>query len=227
MDDVWTVQGSMRFKAVDIPATMTVLRDPESGDVAILNSLRLDNATCDAIVALARPGAKVHVVRLGACHGKFDAWWMNQYPERCVMWVLPGYKLQDGLRLDHVLAKDSLPLADCSLFQFNLPKLEAAIWVQKKKLVVFCDAVVNMNSFEYCSFFFRPLFWWWGFYGSCHGPDLFYANDMRKNMSKESVAADYGRLQELDFDNYTSGHGPAEIGDARRKIAEKITALFS
>lgn len=224
--DVWTVRGSNHQSSfVYIPVTMTVIRDSDTGDIAILNSMRVDDATVNAILDLAAPTSKVHIVRLGAFHGKYDAWWCAEFPDRCVMWALPGHNIQDGARVDKILSAQNAPLpGSCTVFVFDFPKPEAAVVLHAPKVAVFCDAIVNFSSFEYCGILCRPLFWYL-VYGCCHRPGDFYIQEMTKVSSKEKFISEYERFLALDFDSYISAHGPVVIGDAKRKIRERMKTI--
>lgn len=227
LPDVWTVRGSMqlRYSFIYFPVTMTVIRDSSTGDIAILNSIRVDDPTVNAILDLATPASKVHIVRLGAYHGKYDAWWCATFPDKCVMWALPGHNTQDGATVDEVLSVENAPLrALCSVFVFGFPKAEAVLLVHGAKLAVFCDAIVNYSSLEYCGLLCRPLMWYMA-YGCYHRPASLYAREMAKDSSKEKVMLEYQRMLELDFDSYVSGHGPVVIGDARKKITERMKTV--
>lgn len=212
-----------------IPVTMTVIRDPDTGNIVVVNAIRVDDVTIKAILDLAAPTSKVHIVRLGSYHGKYDAWWCAEFPEKCVMWALPTHKIQDGAKVDEHLSAGNVPLQGfCSFFLFDFPKPEAVLVVPAEKLAVFCDAIVNFNSFEYCGLLCRPLFWYNGFYGCCHRPDHLFSWAQTKRSSKEKVLSEYERmLSALEFDSYISAHGPVVIGDAPRKISESMKAVHN
>lgn len=151
-----------------------------------------------------------------------------------MLWVVDGMKLQDGLVADKVLAVDNLPLADANFFLFDLPRPEAVVVCSGPSLpdgfAIFTDAILNINSYDHVDVVMRPVFFMMGFRRAVHLPEPTFTKWMtgRKGMSsKQHLLGEYKRLLALfPFDSYSSGHGPAVVGDAHRKISKKVTAKF-
>jgi hypothetical protein len=228
---LWTVRGATTISMTAFPATMTVVRDPASGDLALINALRFPDDVSDRIVALAggRPGdaRRIHVVRLGSYHGKYDSWWLARYPGRATLWALPGHKTQAGVRVDEVLSADHLPVPGAALFVFDLPRPEAVLLLPADRAAVFCDAVLNINSYEHCSLLFRPAFLLMGFRAATLVPDKLWTKWMVAMAGEDKLRSEYDRLFSAHaFDTFVSGHGPAEVGGADRKIRDALRAKF-
>lgn len=232
---VWTVRGAFKMLGFNFPATATLVRDEATQDLVIFNALRFDDAMNAKILALVPPGARLHVVRLGAYHGGADSYW--QQVQKARLWAMDGHKLQEGITADETLSSDNHPLSgDSSLFEFNIPSKPEAVMVVRgsgvgKGIAVFCDAVLNINSFEYCGIFFRPALYFLGFLNSVHCPDPYWLDwicGSKGVTSKGSLQGEFERLiEEESFDSYVSGHGPAELGDAHSKIRESVRAVFA
>jgi hypothetical protein len=223
---LWTVRGATVMSGhFAFPATMTVLRDAASGDLVLVNALRFPDDVCDRVAALA--AGRIHVVRLGAYHGKYDSWWRARYPGRATLWALPGHKTQDGVAADEALSPDNLPVADAALFVFDLPKPEAVLLLPAERVAVFCDAVLNINSYDFCRLLYRPAFLALGFRAATHAPDRVWTKWMVSLVGADKLRGEYDRLLSAHaFDTYVSGHGPAEVGGADRKVRDALRARF-
>jgi hypothetical protein len=227
-DQLWTVSGATKVAGFDFPTTMTVLRDPSSGDLCVVNALRFPDGLCDRIVALAgSPAARIHVVRLGAYHGAHDSFWVARYASRATLWALPEHKLQDGVVVQEVLSPVNVPVPGAELFVFDLPRPEAALVLPALRAVVFCDAVLNIDSYEFCRWYFRPVFLAMGFRGSTHRPDPLWSKWMVEMSSREALLGEYERLLgKYEFEVYTSGHGRACLEGGNRKIGDAVRTMF-
>ncbi len=240
---VWTVRGATKVKKhVDFPATMTIIKDVPSGDLVLINTLRFDDAMNDQILALAGSrSSRIHVVRLGAYHGRYDSFWKLTYADRCTLWTLPGHKMQSGVSADCELTAKSLPVSDGSLFVFDLPRPEGVLIVRcneqgrgrgggdsVRKVAVFCDAVLNISSLEFCGALWRPMLRMMGFCKAVHGPEPSWSTWMVEMSSRGKVMSEYERLvREHEFESYVSGHGPASCGGAANKILHKVRPMFA
>jgi hypothetical protein len=227
-DRLWTVSGATKVVGFDFPTTMTVLRDPSSGNLCLINAIRFPDELCDRIVALAgSPAARIHVVRLGAYHGAHDSFWAARYASRTTLWALPDHKLQDGVVVDEVLSPENVPVPGVEVFVFDLPRPEAALVVPAVRAVVFCDAVLNIDSYEFCRWYFRPVFLGMGFRGSTHRPDPLWSKWMVEMGGKETLLGQYERLLgKYEFEVYTSGHGPACLEGGSKKIGDAVRKMF-
>ena len=88
--------------------------------------------------------AKVeNVVRIGAFHGRDDAFYADRY--HAPLWALPGTKDEHGATIDKTLSAGSLPLGHCKLFAFETPKAPEAILLLERNggILVSCDSLQN------------------------------------------------------------------------------------
>jgi hypothetical protein len=227
MENVWIVRGGVTMTGGKFPTTMTIFRDTGSGALFMFNSIRFDDAFNQEILDLAAsPSSPVHIVRLGPYHGMSDGFWCSKY-ERCKLWALPSHNLQEGLYADFALSADSPPpVPGSTVFVFDLPRPEAAV-ILPNRLAVFCDAVFNLRSFEYVGFRMLIPYVFMGFYGRRHCPGPIWLQVMVAMSSMQQIRGEFERLlASMDFDSYVSGHGVAEIGDAKQKIRDATTVAF-
>jgi hypothetical protein len=225
-ENLWIVRGGVTITGLKFPATMTIVRDANSGHLVLFNCLRLDDEFNQQILALAAsPTSAVHVVRLAGYHGQFDGFWAAMH-ERCKLWALPTHPLQEGLRADFELSAESpLPIAGSKVFVFDLPRSEAAV-VLPNGFAVFGDAVFNLRSFDYVGFRMFMPYILMGFYGRRHCPGPIWVKMIAAISSMERIREEFGRLlSTMDFDSYIPAHGVAEIGEAKQKIRNAVARM--
>lgn len=139
--DIFFVTGAMRGEFFGSPwqfgRNMTVVR--QGDELTLINAVRLDDAGLRQLEAL---GKIRHVVRIGALHGRDDAF----YVERggATYWSVPGAPAT-GVAVDHALTATSLPIAGASLFTFEHTKLPEAILRLDRDggIAIACDALQN------------------------------------------------------------------------------------
>lgn len=128
---------------------MTVVRH-SGGQLAIVNSLRMDEAGEAALRAL---GNVTAVVRPGSFHGFDDEYYVRMFG--AVAYALPGSPLPPALPVPPVALVAGLadaPIPGASVFDFAVTKAEAALHLPAHGpagsggTVLFRDAVINMGQ---------------------------------------------------------------------------------
>jgi hypothetical protein len=72
---------------------MVIIRNGHQ--LSLINTVRLDDA---GLAVLDRLGKVTNVVRIGAFHGRDDAFYLDRYGAK--LWALPGMKHQDDRSTD-------------------------------------------------------------------------------------------------------------------------------
>lgn len=186
IEDAWSLTGSVVFKPlVRLPRNMVVLR--HEGELALINSVRLDEAGLAALDAL---GQVAHVVKIGF-HGMDDAFYVERYSAK--QWNVAG-------------AEDGFPFPGVSVFQFtetNRP--EAALLVERDGgLLVTCDSVQHWVPKPFFSPLAKLITGVMGFKKPAQiGPPW------RKAQTPPggSLRSDFERLAGLPFTRLIGGHG--------------------
>ena len=97
-DDIWLVRGGwpmpVPFKP-RISRSMTVVRDAETGNLTLINSMRLSE---QGLAHLESLGPIKHVIRLASMHGADDGFYRQRYSAR--VWALRGTVYSRGLTAD-------------------------------------------------------------------------------------------------------------------------------
>lgn len=93
--------------------TMTIVRQGE--ELTLLNTVRLDE---EGLRELEAHGRVRHIVRLGAFHGRDDAFYRDRYG--ATLWALPNADITGGRPADRELAiGEFAPLPDARIFVFT------------------------------------------------------------------------------------------------------------
>lgn len=217
---VFFVTGSMKTELMGahwhFSRNMTVVRDGDA--LTLVNTVRLDKQGLAQLDAL---GDVKNVVRIGALHGRDDAFYTGRYG--AVYWTLPGIPNDNGVQADMRLTPNGdMPFAGCSVFAFEHTKLpEAILRIDREGgIVVSADALQNWI-----------------------GPDAFFSDESRKTMSEMGFfqranmgpvwmqvnapkAADFVRLAEWPFRHALCGHGSPLRDVARDAYRERFTNTF-
>jgi hypothetical protein len=218
--DVFFVTGTMKTVIEDVhwhfSRNMTVVRD--SGELTLINSVRLDDAGLAQLESL---GRVTNLVKIGALHGIDDPFYKARYG--ATFWALPGMEHAEGLTPDKLLAADGeVPFAGCSVFVFQTTKLpECILRVDRAGgVLVACDALQNWVA-----------------------PDEFFSDESRRMMTEmgffqpanlgplwmklsEPKAPDFVRLRELAFRHALCGHGEPLRDTAKEAYLDRFQRVF-
>jgi len=87
IEEIFVVSGAMETVLMDLDwqfsRNMTIIRDDER--LILINTVRLDD---DGLAQLDQLGKVTDVIRLGALHGRDDAFYIDRY--KAQHWVIPG-----------------------------------------------------------------------------------------------------------------------------------------
>ncbi len=218
--DVFFVQGQIKVdfgkNIVSFSRTMTVVRDGDG--LTLFNTLRLDAAGLEYLESL---GKVTNIVRLGAFHGRDDAFYLARY--KADMWALAGTDHQRGVTTDKVLvAGENGPCSDGTVFSFETATAPECIYhlARHGGIIVSCDSFQNM--LEPDRFFDAPtikLMTEGGFFNKANiGPGW-----LKRTAPQRS---DFERLMELKFCHLISAHGAPLIDEAHFAMNDSINRKF-
>jgi len=216
--DVFFVSGAMETVLMDLDwqfsRNMTIVRDGER--LVLINTVRLDDAT---LAELDRLGTVTDVIRLGALHGRDDAFYVDRYQAR--HWVMPG--LETNIEGAQALTGASLPINDAYLFRFetsNIP--EGVLHLDREGgILIACDALQNwLRPDEHFCDVTRERMEGMGFFTPANiGPVWLQA--------AEPTGEDFSRLKTLDFRHAVCGHGEPLFDSAHAQFSATFNRLFS
>lgn len=218
LPEVFLVTGAMETVLMELDwqfsRNMIIVREGER--LVLINSVRLDD---QGLAALDSLGQVTDVIRLGALHGRDDAFYLDRYQAQ--YWVMPG--LEPEQQDSKTLAEGSpLPLAGASLFQFKTSKLpEGILHLQRDGgILLACDALQNwLQPDEHFCDASRQRMEQMGFFTPANvGPVWLQA--------AEPGAEDFVRLRALTFRHALCGHGEPLLEDAHTAFSSSFNRLF-
>lgn len=218
--NVFYVQGQIQANFGDFTAhfsrTMTVIRDGTS--LTLFNTLRLDAAGLASLDAL---GKVTNVVRLGAFHGRDDAFYLDRYG--AAMWALDGTEHERGVVTDKPMVPgEQGPCEDGTVFSFETATAAESIYhlARHNGILISCDSFQNM--LEPDRFFDAQtikLMTTSGFFNPANiGPGW------AKRTAVQS--ADFQRLMTLKFRHLISAHGAPLMDEAHAMMQKSIDLRF-
>jgi hypothetical protein len=216
LPDVFVVAGQTRpvfgGRQLQFSRGMVVLREGEA--LTLVNTLRLDDAGLAALNAL---GRVEHVVRLGAFHGRDDAFYVGRSGAR--VWAFEGMPHERGVVTTDLLVEGGdAPVAGARAFQFHSSSMPEGLLILEAHggVAIACDSLQTMagpddffddataGMMAGAGFFQRPNI----------GPGWLSAAKPKR--------ADFDRLLETPFEHLLSAHGPPLSGDASAAVATAV-----
>jgi hypothetical protein len=219
--DVFFVKGQSKFEAqgtvIQFTRAMTIIRD--SGRLTLVNSVRLGE---EGLEALDRLGKVENVIRLGANHGRDDAFYSDRY--KVPVWALSGTQHDRPVKTEATLIPGNEgPIKDASVVVFkSIPAPEAVLYISRSGgIVVSCDSLQNMT-----------------------GPDEFFDEQSTEIMKKAGFfrsgnigpawrarlkpdVSDFERILVLEFKHLLPSHGDPLLDDAHRVVSQTVKDIYS
>ncbi len=216
--DVFVVSGAMETVLMGLDwrfsRNMTIVRDGER--LILINTVRLDD---EGLAALDQLGRVTDVIRLGALHGRDDAFYLDRYQAR--YWVSPGLE-EDDARARPLNQDPTLPIRDASLFRFQTSAVPESLLhlTRDGGILIACDALQNwLHPDEHFCDASRERMEGMGFFTPANvGPVWMQA--------AEPGAGDFHRLRDLNFRHALCGHGQPLRDNAHEAFSATIDRLF-
>jgi len=219
LPDVFVVSGAMETVLMDLDwnfsRNMTIVRDGER--LILVNTVRLSE---EGLSALDQLGTVTDVVRLGALHGRDDAFYLDRY--KAQYWVMPGLTPEDNAPARLLGEAGASPLSNSTVFQFRTSNIPEGVLHLNRDggILIACDALQNWL-----------------------GPDEHFCDASRQRMEEMGFftpanigpvwlqaaapgAEDFTRLNELEFRHVVCGHGQPLLDTAREDFGATFRRLF-
>ena len=227
-DNIWMVTGQMNMPMsikMTMSRNMTIVRNPDTQTLCLINTVRLSEAGLQALDAL---GKVTTVIRLAGYHGRDDAFFQQHYGAK--VYAIEGQvyaREMDVHKNDYepymqpdvwMKNTDDLPLdnAQLHLLAGAHPPEAVLLLEQNEGVLVAGDCLQNMaKPDEYVNFPMRIMMRLSGFFKAFNvGP--FWLKLAKPN--KSAVRS----LLELDFEHVLPAHGDPVLNAAKRKYAPVI-----
>ena len=203
-------------EAMAFSRNMTIIHDGSA--LTLINTLRLDDA---GLIELDKLGPVKNVVRLGAHHGRDDAFYLDRY--EAAFWAVPGTEFARGEEVSMPLvAGERGPCTNSTIFAFETASKHEAILRLGRHggVLVACDSLQNFR-----------------------GPDEFFNTTATERMkaggflrpanigpgwrnAANPKPEDFARLKQLEFQHVLSAHGVPCLNTARDQYSATISDLF-
>lgn len=216
---IFFLKGQIRIETdpvSEFSRNMVVIRDNQS--LTLVNTIRLDEPR---LAALDRLGTVTNIIKLGAFHGRDDAFYIDRYGAD--LWAPPGMTYTRGENTDRTLENGQPgPNSDSTAFVFDTPKLPEAILHLNRHggIAISCDSIQNML-----------------------GPDEYFnaaaaESKARLGFFKKAVIApgwlkfgepknqDIERILNLKFRHLISAHGEPLLDEAFAAVSASVSELF-
>mmetsp|Transcript_18109 Transcript_18109/g.43300 ORF Transcript_18109/g.43300 Transcript_18109/m.43300 type:complete len:268 (+) Transcript_18109:10-813(+) len=213
--DVFYVEGYFTMMPLTkVRSTMTILRD--GNELTLVNTVRLDEKGLRHLEEL---GQVRKVVRLGGGHGTHDAFYVQRY--NAILYGLAGMKWGPDcgepqkkigtipLQMDRDLAQGSpVPTGRVIILETKPDMPEAALHVDRHKLLITCDCVQNHGAEgDVPSGMAGSMFSVMGFKGEARTPPMWF-----KFFSPSGTAGpmqqSLDRLHDVQWSMLITAHGP-------------------
>lgn len=218
--DVFFVTGQSRYaygeRVAKFSRNMIVVRDGRS--LTLVNTLRLDD---DGIARLETLGKIEHIVKLGAFHGRDDAFYLEQ--SGATMWSFKDMPHERGVKSDAELVPGQAgPFKGADSFVFETAAVAEGLLLLRSHggVLMSCDSLQNYaEPDEYWDDSTAALMRPEGFRrGATVGPGF-----LNKGNPK---AIDFARLKKLEFCHLLSAHGPPLLQEARTELTATVERTF-
>lgn len=224
--DVFFVTGTnkIQYDGADIQTSrnMVIIRNgPElTSELTLVNTVRLND---EGLKKLDDLGTVAHIVRIGAFHGRDDAFYRNRYP-KAHLWTLKGMTYDNGLQSDRELIPGgTMPFPGCSLFVFETSSVpEGILHIEREGgILLSCDSIQNITSTDK---FYNP-----------ETAKSFQDQGLVKPANITSIwlgatgtkAPDFSRLLKImTFRHLLTAHGEPLINTAYDQVAATIKRVF-
>lgn len=191
---------------------MIIIRD--NNKLSLINTVRL---TVEGLAELDALGEVKNVIRIGAFHGRDDAFYLDRYHAK--LWAIKEMHHSNNRITDVQLTPNGqMPVPNCSLFIFETSKYPEGILqiAQQGGILITCDSIKNWLA-----------------------PDPFFSNETAKlyqaqgsfgpaNISHvwkqacDVKSTDFERLKTLKFRHLLSAHGEPILNNAYELVSKSI-----
>jgi hypothetical protein len=191
---------------------MIIVRN--NSKLSLINTVRLNDKGLAELDAL---GKVENVIRIGAFHGRDDAFYLDRYHAK--LWALAGMKHADNRLTDvELIPNGQMPFPKSSLFTFETSVHPEGIMhiAQEGGILVTCDSLKNWIMPD--QFFSEKTAKWYeeqGFFGAGNISPVW-------KQTTQTKSDDFVRLKKLKFRHLLSAHGEPLLDHAYELIAKTI-----
>lgn len=213
LPDVFFVMGTNKthYNGVDLQHSRNMIIIRDGNQLSLINTVRLDDNGLAVLDAL---GKVENVIRIGAFHGRDDAFYLDRYHAK--YWTLKGITNENHRSTDiELLPNSPMPFSDCSLFVFETSVHPEGILhiAREGGILITCDSIKNwLSADQFFSAETAKLYEEQGFFGTASISSVW-------KQACNVKAFDFDRLKSLQFRHLLSAHGEPLLNTAYEEVA--------
>lgn len=219
-DDVFLVTGTniTHHEGLELQHSRNMIIVRDSDTLNLINTVRLSD---EDLKQLEQLGKVTNIIRIGAFHGRDDAFYKQKYHAK--LWALKGLEDQHQTPIDEILETNSaMPITDASLFSFSTSRFpEAVIHLQRNNgIIITCDSIKNwIKADEFFSESSAHMYEIQGFFGKATISKIWLE-------ACQVQASDFKRLMTYPFKHLLSAHGKALLNTAYQDVQSTIQKVY-
>lgn len=214
--NLYVVTGTNKtvHEGVELQHSCNMVIVKQADELTLINTVRLKG---EGLNALDRLGRVSHVMRIGAFHGRHDAFYIDRYSAK--LWALKGMQHDHAKTADvELIVNGKMPFADCSLFVFETSmQPEGILHINREEgILISCDSIKNWTKQD--AFFSdetAKLYQKLGFIGTATISQMWL-------QACKVQAQDFKQLLALPFKHLISAHGEPLFQVAHEQLALSI-----
>ena len=216
--DIFFVMGTNKthYNNFDLQHSRNMVIVRDGNKLSLINTVRLDD---NGLAALDNLGNVENVIRIGAFHGRDDAFYLDRYKAK--LWAIKGMDHADEITADTELVTDGeMPFPGCYFFLFETSLFPEGVLVIDKEggILVTCDSIKNwVKADEFFSEETAKLYQQKSYFGYANISEVW-------KQATDVQASDFESLKKLSFRHLISAHGEPLLNDAHEKITKGIIA---
>jgi hypothetical protein len=206
--DIFFVTGTniTNFNGTELQHSRNMIIVRNGDELSLINTVRLNDEGLSALDAL---GKVKNVIRIGAFHGRDDAFYLDRYLGK--LWALPGMTHDNNRITDFELIPDGqMPFSGASLFVFETSVYpEGILYIARDGgILITCDSIKNwLAPDRFFSAETAKLYEEQGFFGTASVSEVW-------KIACEVKPEDFVRLNSLKFKHLLSAHGDPLLHNA-------------
>lgn len=191
---------------------MIIIRDNDK--LSLINTVRLDDKGLAVLDAL---GKVKNVIRIGAFHGRDDAFYLDRYHAK--LWALQKMTHENNQVTDvQLIINGQMPFPNCSIFIFETSKHPEGILHidQQGGILITCDSIKNwLASDTFFNTETAKLYKEQGLFGTASISNVW-------KQACDVNPSDFERLKTLEFRHLLSAHGEPLLNNAYELVTKTI-----
>lgn len=214
--EIFFVTGTniTQFQGMNLQHRRNMVIVKRNNALSLINTVRLDH---DGLAALDALGAVKNVIRIGAFHGRDDAFYLDKYSAK--LWAIKGMEHAQNRATDMELKPGGqMPFSGSSFFLFETSQCPEGVFHfdQNGGILITCDSIKNWLAPD--SFFddaTAKLYQQQGFFGTASVSSIW-------KQATQVQSTDFQKLMTLPFQHLISAHGVPLLNKAKEKVANSV-----